>query len=610
MEIHRKIGSFFHSKFFLVFSVLCFLYIQGTQSDHFFKWVNPDRIVPERSLTIITDGAGYYAYLPNWFIYKDNYQSLEKITTKYNTPFFISGVRYDYVKHSGVNKYYIGTAVCSMPAFLINHSINKILYDEADGYSRSYQFTVAINALIYWLLGVIALIFLLQKWKVNNFWIVLSIGILTFGTNLNFYTVYFPSFSHVFSFAAISWFIYLAVLWAENKKTKNFIFLCLLLGLIFLIRPTNVLILFIVPFFFLNWKEFIVTVKSYLFEKKKFIVLGVFLFGLCLLLQLISVHSQIGEYKLNTYGDEKFDFLFDPQIFNVLLSYRKGFFIYAPVMFLSPFALIWMFKVDRFKAIGITLVSFLFVYLTSSWWCWWYGGGLGMRPFIDILTLLVIPIALLLKYGNAFVKTGILLSSFLGIWIYQIYQIQYHLNIIVYDGMTKESFWNVFMKTDMRYAWSAFSVDEKLPEKKSTQERIFYLLETSKIFTEAKNGSRIVIFKKMEEANPGMTFVPDSTWGNSKIGIISRGLISISQGKSNPYVEVIYFKNDSIVKEFRSHIGYKIQKLHSFTPYHIEFNPGLKYYQVDSIRINIGKSEVPTKMKDIEIQFYRYSPEK
>lgn len=606
MSILKKIGSFFNSKFFLIFCIVCFLYIQGTQSDHFFKWINPHKVVPERSLTIHTDGAGYYAYLPQWFIYHDDYQFLEKVTTKYNTPYFISGVRYNYDEHTGVNKYYIGTAIYSAPLFLINHSINKLSNKEADGYSRSYQLTVSLNALLYWLFGVIALILLLKKWKLQNFWIALTIAILTFGTNLNFYTVYFPSFSHVFSFAAISWFIYMAVLWAENKKVKYFITICFLAGLIFLIRPTNILIVFIIPFLFKDWKEFLHTLKLYLTEKKKVVFLGLFLFLLMLSFQLLSVYSQIGQFKLNTYQDEHFDFLFDPQIFNVLFSYRKGFFVYAPIMILMPLALIYMFKIDTYKAFGISIVSLLFLYLTSSWWCWWYGGGLGMRPFIDILVLLAIPIALLLKYSNSIVRFGILGFALGGIWVYQTYQIQYHLNIIAYDGMTNHSFWKVFMKTDMRYAWTPFFHNEYLPKTKPLNERKFYLQPESKQFVQTKTNPGVIIYEFVDEANPGITFIPDSSWNDSKIGIMSKGYIAISQSQSNPNVHIIYYNNGREMKNFESYIGPEIDELNVLSPYQLEFFPGLTYGKVDSIRVNIGKSDTPTKMKDIEVTFYSF----
>ena len=37
------------------------------------------------------------------------------------------------------------------------------------------------------------------------------------------------------------------------------------------------------------------------------------------------------------------------------------------------------------------------IYLFSSWWCWWFGGGFGMRPMIDYYPLFIIPIGEILS---------------------------------------------------------------------------------------------------------------------------------------------------------------------------------------------------------------------
>ena len=78
-------------RFVLVFTVIASLYVLGRQSDKYFGWTNEKNIKPDHALTIHTDGAGYYAYLPKWFIYKDSkgFAFLKKITDDYKNPHFL-----------------------------------------------------------------------------------------------------------------------------------------------------------------------------------------------------------------------------------------------------------------------------------------------------------------------------------------------------------------------------------------------------------------------------------------------------------------------------------------------------------------------------------------
>jgi hypothetical protein len=61
-----------------------------------------------------------------------------------------------------------------------------LLYGEGDGYSKSYQLSVGIAALLYWLLGIIGLIKIARIFEVNNFSIALVLTAISVGTNLNF----------------------------------------------------------------------------------------------------------------------------------------------------------------------------------------------------------------------------------------------------------------------------------------------------------------------------------------------------------------------------------------------------------------------------------------
>ena len=91
-SIYTSIFKYLNHKVFLIVIILICLYTQGRQSDKYFGWSNPKNTTTEHLATIHSDGSGYYAYLPQWFIYRDSlhFNFIEKIYQKYKKNNFIS----------------------------------------------------------------------------------------------------------------------------------------------------------------------------------------------------------------------------------------------------------------------------------------------------------------------------------------------------------------------------------------------------------------------------------------------------------------------------------------------------------------------------------------
>jgi hypothetical protein len=149
--------------------------------------------------------------------------------------------------------------------------------------------------------------------------------------------------------------------------------LSLALGLIFIIRPVNIVIALIIPFLFMDWKTFIKEIKQYIENKKLPLITSLFLFLTPLFFHFTVKLIESNSFSFNSYSDEGFDFLFTPKIFEVLFSYKKGFFTYAPIMFLILPGLFYFYKQKKYLFLGWSIVCAVFIYMTSSWWCWWYG---------------------------------------------------------------------------------------------------------------------------------------------------------------------------------------------------------------------------------------------
>jgi hypothetical protein len=600
----HNIGVFLNHKLFLIAIICGCLYTLGTLSDRQFGWTNKKNTKSGNLTTIHTDGSGYYAYLPQWFIYNKQqpFHFINKITKKYNTLHFESGLANNKQTKQITNKYYTGTAVCIAPVFLINHAINLLMYGEGDGYSKSYQLSVAIAALLYWLLGIIGFIKIARLFDASNFSIALVITAISVGTNLNFYTSYYSSFSHVYSFFAVTWFLYFSIKWAGTFQNKYMYFLSLTLGLIFIIRPVNIAIAFIIPFLFIDWKTFIKEIKHFIKNKKLPLITSLFLFLTPLFFHFTVKLIESNSFSFNSYSDEGFDFLFTPKIFEVLFSYKKGFFTYGPIMFLIIPGLFYFYKQKKYLFLGWSIVCVLFIYITSSWWCWWYGGGHGMRPFIDYMSVFALPILIFINNISKFKKFLVVVFSICMIYFYQTLQFQFNNCILKYDNMHKEEYWKIFLKTDERFQWMLYFKEYEIEKKEIKHSVTKHLNTKTLLWHDVKQPSE----KGIIDGNsryPYINFIPPKEWKKYSIGMIGKGQMSFALPETRPFYLLTFYKNGKIIYNYSLIIGNRIDELNTLTSFTIDYKHPKKYSDVDSISVLITKGTDPITLKNNSFSF-------
>jgi hypothetical protein len=426
------------------------------QSDKSFHWLKSDDI---RKPVVISDGTGYYAYLPQVFIYQEKgflfIDRLKKTYPNYTFDHCLSKKN----EQEYYDKYFIGTSLCISPFFLAAHGLSKITGKKVDGYSYLYQLFISFAAFSFWLIACIFLFKTLRLFDVSAVISLVSLGLMTFATNLNYYVVFEPCMSHVYSFGAIAAWIYFTKRFALAQMNKHFIISCLLLGLIILIRPVNGLIVILFPFLFSDFKSFKSWIILLFREQKKRLLLGVSLVLVLIALQYVNVYLQMGEITFGIYVGEKFIYLNAPKIWGVLFSFRKGLFMYSPFLLLPMIGFVTLFRRNMWLASGLLLFLTLFIYITASWWCWYYGGSFGMRPFVDVHAVFVLLLAFLLNDASRFGRLIIGLFSLLSLLYSNMLLLQHQHAIIHYSQMNEARFWKVFMKTDRRFEW-CFYVDE------------------------------------------------------------------------------------------------------------------------------------------------------
>lgn len=393
------------------------------------------------------DGKGYYAYLPAIFIYQDlQLTFLDNIEEKYSGPNTHYEIRV-VTPHGTIDKYFCGTAFVQLPFFFVAHLLTILTGGSADGYSYFYQTSISVAGIIYALIGLFYLQKILRKYSISESIITIVIFAIFFGTQLFYYSIFDPSFSHVYSFAAITAFIFLLKKYLGNQNGKDLILLGCLLGIIVLIRPVNGLIVFIFPFLAGSREITLSVIKNILKNKTSFFIAAT-LFILITSLQFLFYFLQTGKIFIDSYVVERF--LWNrPEILNILLSYKKGLFIYTPIAFIALAGLIPLYHKSRFSFWSFIIFFLTISYVFSCWWMWWYGGSFSARPYTEFLSLFGILLALFLSriiktFNRIFIYSLIVFCIILC--QVQIYQFRYY--IIHWEKMDKEHYWRVFMRID------------------------------------------------------------------------------------------------------------------------------------------------------------------
>jgi hypothetical protein len=239
--------------------------------------------------------------------------------------------------------------------------------------------------------------------------------------------------------------LYYLLKFKENKQFKPLGIALFLFALIGITRPTNILVVGLI-FFFIPDFSFYKDLISYCFKPKHLLKIIPILIGV-LAIPFLLWKIQTGHWVVYSYGDEGFNFS-NPYISEFLFSYLKGWFVYTPLMLIIlPIGFYLLFKTCK-KRFAIAMVFYaLCVYVFSSWWCWYYGAGMGQRVMIDHYILAGFLLALLLQniQSSNLKKWGFGIIAFLciGLNFAQAYQIRH--GILTGGSATADQYWNNFL---------------------------------------------------------------------------------------------------------------------------------------------------------------------
>lgn len=395
------------------------------------------------------DAEAYYHYLPATFIHGDVRElgyvpELDDAIHKGHP----SSYGISYLKETGWDclKYTYGVALFEAPLFFIAHAVaHEGATPLTAGYTRPYQLAVALSSVLFATLGLLLIRSLLLR-HTDDRVSALVLAALGFGTNLFFYCTVGSGMSHPYMF-----FLFAAVLertdaWHRAPSPGKAIGLGLALGLILLTRPIDFIVV-LVPLLWthgLGWKA----KWDRIWRHRSHLILAVLFGVLPLIPQMLYWKATTGHFVFYSYRSERFIWN-DPHILDGLFSYRKGWFVWSPLVTLGFVGLVLMLLDRSKRALAWPVVAFFppALYGIFSWHQWWYGGGFGARPLVDALPLLALPMAVLV--GKA-LRKHVLLGAALalvilaGIRLNFFQQKQYRNTIVHWDSMTRERYWEVW----------------------------------------------------------------------------------------------------------------------------------------------------------------------
>jgi hypothetical protein len=350
----------------------------------------------------------------------------------------------------------MGMAILYSPFFFMGHLLAGFTGFARDGFSQPYQTAILCAGIFYSITGY----YFLRKILLHYFSDLvtgITLCMLYFGTNYFMHCSFVGTnaMSHNYLFTLYAILIWLTIQWHKNFSLKTLVLLAIVSGLTIAARPSEMVCLF-VPLLWGIGSTYSIKEKLWLFCKQyrdQTIAFFVILFVIGMP-QLLYWKIITGKFLFNSYGDnagEGFEFA-HPFIFEVLLSFRKGWLIYTPLMIFALLGLILMVKKRKEFSYPVLVYFVINFYIVASWSCWWYAESFGQRALIQSYALMSIPLAFfvstIIENKNQVLRRClfILFSLFIILNVFQTWQ---YLNGVIHSSrMTKEAYFSVFGKRD------------------------------------------------------------------------------------------------------------------------------------------------------------------
>lgn len=356
------------------------------------------------------DALGYYSYLPAAFVHQNiarPFTADDKNMTPGMQWYFASWRNAVNDRGNYLNQYTYGVGLTEVPFFFIAHAWERMRGLDADGYSDTYDNMIKVGMLTYAWAGMLLVYRTLRRYFGCGVSVTTVMSIFLC-THFFWFVIIQPGMAHVPLFFMYALLIALTIKLHEFASVLRFIILGLVVGIITLIRPTDILCLLVPLLYGVYNKQTLREKVAFIRVNIKGISVAIIAFIVPIIPQLLYWKAVTGNYICYSYGDQSFDFR-HPHIADGLFSFSNGWLPYAPVMIFALAGML-LYKKLRSWIWCICILFAAYVYVTYSWYCYNYLNGLGSRPMIHLYPLLALPLGAFFQYIAAkplVVKTGI-----------------------------------------------------------------------------------------------------------------------------------------------------------------------------------------------------------
>lgn len=375
---------------------VAFAWAAWGEVDHYGNW--------RKNETWHWDNEAYYHYLPATFIHGDvgdllYVGPLDRQLHPSGQPHMFA-IAVSPVTGRNCIKYAYGTALFQLPGFLVAHAYASSRWSEweADGYSLPYQVAIPVTSIAFVFLALLILRRFLLRYCADAP-VAAALCAIAFGTNLWCYATVEAGMSHAYQFFLFALVLEATDRWHRRATMVTAIVVGAAVGWTIAVRPVDGLVA-LVPICWNLWPVGMARLKWDLVRSHwSHVAVGVLAVVVMLVPQLAYWKYTTGNFLHYSYGGEAIH-LSEPHVIEGLFSFRKGWFVYSPLVLIGIAGLWLMLRDVRWKAIAIASLACLLplVYVVFCWWQWWYGGGFGSRPLVPALVLLALPMAVVAEH--------------------------------------------------------------------------------------------------------------------------------------------------------------------------------------------------------------------
>jgi hypothetical protein len=275
---------------------------------------------------------------------------------------------------------------------------------------------------------------------------VLTLIALTFGAAVFHYGTYDATMSHAYSFCLVALVVRLTLWVWERPTLGGSCALGAALGLVGLVRLTNLTILAFCLLVGVERPSDLGERGRSLFRHRRLAAAGAGIFLLTVMWQFAYWYRITGSVVTDPYRGrgEHLDLL-HPHLLEVLFSVRKGLFVWTPLLVLATIGLPLLRRTARPLFVASVVSLGVATWVVSSWSIWWYGGSFGMRALVDVMPVWILGLAALVETARGGrLRRVVLAAAALTTAVAVHGMVAYWLKVIPYDKTTPRQYLESF----------------------------------------------------------------------------------------------------------------------------------------------------------------------